>query len=122
MIIREKEVLDYHDGVSGSVIPVDEQSAWTYQNIDGETWRITYPDLRIQRLASLSVGLAEAMPTWVTEADLDLPAGWDAADVAGAEITERGSVWLISSRRPATFPLTGITADDISVAYYRGGN
>jgi fibronectin type 3 domain-containing protein len=112
--------LDYHDGVSGSVIPVDEESAYTYQRIDGETWRVTYPDLRVQRLAALSVGPSAATPTWVTEADLDLPPGWAPMDVSHVEITTSGSVWLIG-QRPATFPATGVTTNDIAVAYYRGG-
>ena len=113
--------LDYHNGASGSVIPVDEVSAYVYQRLGGETWRITYPDLRVQRLAALNVGPSAATPTWVTEADLDLPTGWDPANVMHAEITENGSVWLIG-RRLATFPATGTTANDIAVAYYRGGN
>lgn len=113
--------LDYHTGTYGSVVPVDGVEALAYQNIGGETWRIL-PDLRIQRLASLSVGPTSTTATWVTEADLDLPAGWSSAAVAGAEITERGSVWLINESTPTTFPLTGVTANDISVAYYRGGS
>ena len=81
---------------------------------------MTYPDLRVQRLAALSVGPNSATPTWVTEADLDLPAGWAPADVTHLEITENGSVWLIG-RQPATFPANGVTTSDIAVAYYRGG-
>ena len=50
------------------------------RTVDGqsveETWRVTYPDLRVQRLAALDVGPTSATPTWVTEADLDPPAGW----------------------------------------------
>ena len=120
--------LDYHNGVSGNVMPVDEVTAYMYQRVrrvvDGalveETWRVTSPGLRVQRLAALDVGSSSATPTWVTEADLNLPAGWEPSNVHHVEITESGSVWLIGER-PATFPATGVTEDDISVAYYRGG-
>lgn len=109
--------LDYWPG-AGRVVPVDEQSAW-YMRGDGATYRLTHPDLAVQRLIALDVQPDRAVPTWRTEGRLDLPEGWGLRDVRHAEMTSRGSIWLIGAR-PATFPGSA-TANDIAVAYYPGG-
>lgn len=109
--------LDYWPG-AGRVLPVDEQSAWYFRG-DGATYRLTHPDLAVQRLIALDVQPDRAVPTWATEGRLDLPDGWTLDDVRHAEMTSRGSIWLLGAR-PATFP-GGATADDIAVAYYPAG-
>ena len=109
--------LDYWPG-SGHVLPVDEQAAW-YFHRNGATYRLTHPELAVQRLVALDVQGERAVPTWRTESRLDLPDGWNLSDMRHAEMTSRGSIWLLGAR-PATFP-GGTTADDIAVAYYPGG-
>src|SRR5690606_5054179 len=106
--------LDYWPG-AGRVLSVDEQAAWYFHG-DGATYRLTHPEFAVQRLVALDVRDGRAVPTWRTEIRLDLPAGWDLGDVRHAEMTSRGSIWLLGAR-PATFPGGG-AADDIAVAYY----